>query len=129
MKVTDREKMDSMTNDAGADPGAWPPSSMLVAELPSPGVAGINQHSLVVGSGRPTRASTCRHPWVWSPEWATPELLPTLTGLHPEADCHGGLSTIVANVNDQGDIAGQATAADGSLRVVRSTPIEQGRVK
>ena len=34
----------------------------------SSGIAGINNHSLVVRGGLTTRASTCQHPWVWSPE-------------------------------------------------------------
>ena len=124
-------------NDFSVDPTVaflWTPKDGMqiiprLAGDASSGVAGINQHSLVVGGGLTTRASTCQHPWVWSPEWATPELLPTLTGLHPEANCRGGLSTILANVNDKGDIAGQSTAADGSLHAVRWTPIEQGRVR
>jgi uncharacterized membrane protein len=92
----------------------------------SSGVAGINEHSLVVGGGLTTRASTCQHPWVWSPEWATPSLLPTLTGLHPEANCPNGLLTLTANVNEKGEIAGQSAAADGSLRAVRWKTIKRG---
>lgn len=95
----------------------------------SSGIAGINQHSLVVGGGLVTRASTCQHPWVWSPEWATPALLPTLTGLHPEANCPFGLLTITANINDRGQVAGQTAAANGSLHAMRWTPVEKGRVK
>ena len=95
----------------------------------SSGVAGINQHSLVVGGGLVTRSSTCQHPWVWSPEWSTPSLLPTLTGMHPEANCANGLLTRTANVNDNGQVAGQSAAADGSLHAVRWTPVEKGRVK
>lgn len=92
----------------------------------SSGVAGINEHSLVVGGGLTTRASTCQHPWVWSPEWATPSLLPTLTGLHPEANCPNGLLTLTGNVNEKGEIAGQSAAADGSLRAVRWKTIKRG---
>lgn len=104
----------------------------VIPRLPgdaSSGVAGINQHALVVGGGLTTRASTCQHPWVWSPEWAKPVLLPTLTGFHPEANCRSGLSTIIANVNDTGDIAGQTIGADARLHAVRWTPVDRGRVR
>jgi uncharacterized membrane protein len=124
-------------NNFSTDPTVaflWTPKDGL-AVIPrlagdgSSGVAGINQHSLVVGGGLVTRASTCQHPWVWSPEWSNPSLLPTLTGMHPEANCANGLLTLTSNVNDKGQVSGQSAAADGSLHAVRWTPVEKGRVK
>lgn len=95
----------------------------------SSGLAGINNHSLVVGGNLTTRSSTCMHPWAWTPGQAAPTPLPTLTGFHPEADCTFGLSTIIGNVNDSGVIVGKSAAADGSVRAVRWMPVPEDHDK